>query len=100
MELLDDRGIDVRFVSVPYLFPRADLSEHVAAAERTVVVECNATGQFADVLEHDVLQRVERVNKYTGVRFKADELAEEIAARVDEGHKPDTVGGSEEVQAE
>ncbi|PSQ40999.1 2-oxoacid:acceptor oxidoreductase subunit alpha [Halobacteriales archaeon SW_12_71_31] len=100
MALLEERGVEVRFVSVPYLFPRADLSEHVEAAERTVVVECNATGQFADVLEHDVLRRVERVNKYTGVRFKADELAEEIAARVDGEHKPDTVGGSEEVQAE
>jgi len=100
MTLLEDRGIDVRFVSVPYLFPRADLSEAVAAAERTAVVECNATGQFADVLEHDVLERVDRINKYTGVRFKADELAGEIAARVAGENETDTAGGSEEVQAE
>jgi 2-oxoglutarate ferredoxin oxidoreductase subunit alpha len=49
-------------------------------ADDVVVVECNQTGQFADVLEHDALRRVKRVNKYNGVRFKADELAGEIEA--------------------
>ena len=84
MEFLEEDGIDVRFISVPYMFPRPDLTEEVQAAETTVVVECNATGQFADIIEHDVLERVERVNKYTGVRFKADELAEEIRSAVRE----------------
>jgi len=78
MGILAADGIDIRFLSVPYLFPRPDLSEAVEAAETTVVVECNARGQFADLLERDVLQRVERLNKYNGVRFKADELADEI----------------------
>jgi len=78
MEFLANEGIDVRFLSVPYLFPRPDLTEEIDAAETTIVIECNATGQFADVIEHDVLARVERINKYTGVRFKADELATEI----------------------
>ena len=82
MEILDERGIDVRFISVPYLFPRPDLSDEIEAAEQTIVVECNATGQFADVIEHDVLERVDRVNKYTGVRYKADELADEITEAV------------------
>ncbi len=108
MSILDEREVDVRFLSVPYLFPRPDLSAAVADAERTVVVECNATGQFADVLEHDVLERVERVNKYTGVRFKANELADEIQARLaDEpdagpgaGATGDASSDSEEVQAE
>jgi len=76
--LLEERGHDVRFISVPYIFPRPDLSEEIEAAEDVIVVECNATGQFADVIEHDVLQRVQRVNKYNGVRFKADELATDI----------------------
>ncbi len=80
MTILGDEGIEVRFISVPYLYPRPDLSEEIEAAETTIVVECNATGQFANRLEHDVLERVERINKYTGVRFKADELAEEIEA--------------------
>jgi 2-oxoglutarate ferredoxin oxidoreductase subunit alpha len=78
MEFLEAEGIDVRFISVPYMFPRPDLTEEIAAAETTIVVECNATGQFADIVEHDALERVERINKYTGVRFKADELATEI----------------------
>ena len=82
MDRLAEEGIDVRFISVPYIFPRPDLSEAVEAAETTIVVECNATGQFADVIEHDVLERVERINKYTGVRFDADELATEVKATI------------------
>jgi 2-oxoglutarate ferredoxin oxidoreductase subunit alpha len=78
LDFLDEDGIDVRFISVPYLFPRPDLTDEVADADDVVVVECNATGQFADVVEHDVLDRVERLNKYNGVRFKADELATQI----------------------
>ncbi|WP_049981210.1 2-oxoacid:acceptor oxidoreductase subunit alpha [Halolamina rubra] len=78
MDLMDDDAPEFRFLSVPYLFPRPDLTDAVEDAEQVVVVECNATGQFADVLEHDTLERVDRVNKYNGVGFKADELAEEI----------------------
>ncbi|PSP83584.1 2-oxoacid:acceptor oxidoreductase subunit alpha [Halobacteriales archaeon QS_6_64_34] len=94
MELLTEKGIDVRFLSVPYIFPRPDLSEAVEAAETTIVVECNATGQFADVIEHDVLERVERINKYTGVRFDADELAEKVKATIADAT------GTQEVKAE
>ena len=82
MERLGKDGIDIRFLSVPYLFPRPDLSDAVEAAETTIVVECNARGQFADLLERDVFQRVERLNKYNGVRFKADELVEDITDMV------------------
>ncbi|QKY18873.1 2-oxoacid:acceptor oxidoreductase subunit alpha [Halolamina sp. CBA1230] len=78
MDHLDEDDPDFQFLSVPYLFPRPDLTEAVEDAEQVVVVECNATGQFADVLEHDTLERVDRVNKYNGVGFKADELAAEI----------------------
>jgi 2-oxoglutarate ferredoxin oxidoreductase subunit alpha len=87
MDFLDDRGIDVRFLSVPYVFPRPDLSDAVEAAEEVIVVECNATGQFADLIEHDTLTRVTRLNKYDGVRFKADELAERIAAQLETGEE-------------
>ncbi len=78
MEYLSADGLDVRFISVPYLFPRPDLSEEIAAAETTVVIECNSKGQLADLIEHDALERVERINKFNGIRFKADELVEDI----------------------
>jgi 2-oxoglutarate ferredoxin oxidoreductase subunit alpha len=78
LEFLEDEDIEVRFISVPYIYPRPDLTEEIEAADDVIVVECNSTGQFADVIEHDTLSRVERINKYTGVRFKADELATEI----------------------
>jgi 2-oxoglutarate ferredoxin oxidoreductase subunit alpha len=82
MAFLEEEDLSVRFLSVPYLFPRPDLSDEFAAAENVIVVECNATGQFADLLEHDTLTRVTRVNKYDGVRYKADELAAEIKETV------------------
>ncbi|WP_284009811.1 2-oxoacid:acceptor oxidoreductase subunit alpha [Haloarcula pelagica] len=94
LELLDAEGHNVRFISVPYIFPRPDLTDEVQAAEEVIVVECNATGQFADIIEHDVLERVERINKYNGVRFKADELAAEVKQTLD----PDN--GTQEVEAE
>jgi 2-oxoglutarate ferredoxin oxidoreductase subunit alpha len=78
LDFLDDDGVDVRFISVPYVLPRPDLSAEIEAADDVIVVECNADGQFADLVEHDTLTRVERVTKYDGVRFKADELADEI----------------------
>jgi 2-oxoglutarate ferredoxin oxidoreductase subunit alpha len=78
LTLLEQDGYDVQFISVPYIFPRPDLSEEIEQADTTIVVECNANGPFADLIEHDTLTRVERINKYTGVRFKADELAAEV----------------------
>ncbi len=89
-EAMDELEIDVRFISVPYIFPRPDLTDAVEAAEQTVVVECNATGQFADLIERDTLTRVERINKYNGVRFNADELRELIT---------ETFAGESEVTA-
>jgi len=80
IEILDEDGIDLHFISVPYIFPRPDLSDAITEADEVLVVECNNTGQFADILEHDALERVKRVNKYNGVRYKADELADEIKA--------------------
>ncbi|WP_227355568.1 2-oxoacid:acceptor oxidoreductase subunit alpha [Haladaptatus salinisoli] len=79
---LEEEGVSVRFLSVPYIFPRPDLTGDIEAADEVIVVECNATGQFADLIEHDALTRVERINKYNGVRFKADELADEIKAKL------------------
>ena len=79
IDMLAADGIDVRFISVPYIFPRPDLSEAIDGAEDVFVVECNNNGQFADLLEHDALTRVDRINKYNGVRFTADELAERIS---------------------
>ncbi|WP_137283623.1 2-oxoacid:acceptor oxidoreductase subunit alpha [Halorussus salinisoli] len=78
LDFLEEDDVSVRFLSVPYIFPRPDLTDDIEAADEVVVVECNANGQFADLLEHDALTRVKRVNKYNGVRFKADELANEI----------------------
>ncbi len=78
LSILADDDVPVRFLSVPYLAPRVDLAPTVEAAERVIVVECNASGQFADLVEHDTLERVERITKFDGVRFTADELADAV----------------------
>ncbi|MFC7227069.1 2-oxoacid:acceptor oxidoreductase subunit alpha [Salinirubellus salinus] len=93
MDFLEEDDISIRFLSTPYIFPRADLNEAFEQADDVIVVECNATGQWADVLEHDTLQRVKRINKYTGVRFKADELAQRIKEELGQA-------AAEEVEAE
>ena len=85
LSLLEEDDVDVRFLSVPYIFPRPDLTDEVAAADRVIVAECNATGQFADLVEHDTFREVERINKYNGVRFAADELAEAVKTALDGG---------------
>jgi 2-oxoglutarate ferredoxin oxidoreductase subunit alpha len=92
IDFLEEEGVDVRFLSCPYIFPREALAEEIREADEVIVVECNATGQWADVLEHDALERVKRINKYTGVRFKADELAERV--------KQELAGETAEVEAE
>ena len=84
IEMLADDGIDVRFISVPYIFPRPELTDAIDAAEDVLVVECNSTGQFDDLIEHDALVRVNRINKYNGVRFTADELADRISGALTE----------------
>ncbi|MFB6267887.1 MAG: 2-oxoacid:acceptor oxidoreductase subunit alpha [Halodesulfurarchaeum sp.] len=78
MDILDDLDVPIRFLSVPYIYPRPDLTEDVEAAETTIVLEANATGQFADLLEHDTLTRVRRITKFTGVQFNAEEVAARI----------------------
>ncbi|MFC6960581.1 2-oxoacid:acceptor oxidoreductase subunit alpha [Halocatena marina] len=78
LDFLEDDGISVRFISCSYMYPRADLTEEIESADQVIVVECNAGGQFADLLEHDTLTRVDRINKYNGIRFKADELATDV----------------------
>ncbi len=78
LTLLKEDDVDVRFLSVPYIYPRPDLTDEVESAEQVIVAECNATGQFADLVEHDTLSRVKRINKYNGVRFAANELAEAV----------------------
>ena len=85
IDRLADEDISIRFLSVPYLLPRPDLQSAIATADTTIVIECNAEGQFANVLERDVLERVERVTKYDGVRFKADDVEAAIRERIDEG---------------
>src|SRR6056297_3337516 len=50
MDLLEG-DVSLRFLSVADMFPRPDMTEAVEAAENVIVVEANAEGQFADIVE-------------------------------------------------
>lgn len=82
IDRLAEDGLSTRFLSVPYLFPRPDLSAAIDQAETVIVIECNAQGQFADIVEHDVLERVKRVTKYDGIRYKADDVEAAIREKL------------------
>ena len=78
LEAMDQLEQKIRFLSFPYVFPRPDISEAIQNASMVFVIECNASGQFATLLEHDSLSRVTRILKYDGIRFSADEIAKEL----------------------
>ena len=82
LDRLDADGFSLRYISVPYMLPRSAIAEPVGDAETVIVLECNATGQFADLVERDALTRVERILKYDGVRFKADDVEAAVRAHL------------------
>ena len=53
----------------------------IAEAEKVVVVENNATGQFADILEVETGEIVhERLGKWNGEPFSVEELTQKFRA--------------------
>ena len=59
-------------------FDKEGLKKEIGKAKKTVVIETNATGQLADVLEDHGIFVGEKILKYDGRPFTADELEEKI----------------------
>lgn len=78
IEAMDKLNHEIRFISVPYILPRPDLTPDIEKASIVFVIECNATGQFSALIEHDTLSRTNKILKYDGTQFSADEIAEKL----------------------
>lgn len=78
VENIDDKEVSV--VSFVQLFPfHKKAKAMLAKAKKIVVVENNATGQFADLLEKECGATIaERILKWNGEPFSVEELTREI----------------------
>ncbi len=67
-----------------WLYPLAkDTARYLAQAKKIIVVENNATGQFAQLLKLTMDCRTESILKYNGLPFSVEELVREISAHCD-----------------
>jgi 2-oxoglutarate ferredoxin oxidoreductase subunit alpha len=58
-------------------------AEYMARAERTIVVEGNATGQFAKLIElHAGVPADELLLKYNGMNFSVEEVVDGLKALI------------------
>ena len=72
---------DVTFIHNPQPYPlHPDTIDHIKEAGKVVVVEGNATGQFARLVKLETGIEAENILKYNGLQFSAEELVEKIGA--------------------
>jgi 2-oxoglutarate ferredoxin oxidoreductase subunit alpha len=86
-EALDRMGLtDVAQLHFPQVYPlHNSVADLLSQAERTVVVENNATGQFATLLRLETgHEATDTVHKYDGMAFSVEGLQAELAAILDE----------------
>ncbi len=72
---------DVRYLHFPQVWPLpARVKSLFKGAQKVVVAELNATGQFANLLRQHGVKVTDTLLQYTGMPFAADELTEKIKA--------------------
>jgi len=77
MAWLAEEGIDVNMLQVVTLwpFPADDVSAFIDAAERTLIVEGNATGQLEGLIRQECLRALdERLHRYDGRPFSPEQI--------------------------
>jgi 2-oxoglutarate ferredoxin oxidoreductase subunit alpha len=78
MRGLGDESISFLHFGQVYPLPE-EARSFIGNAERTIVIENNATGQFAKLLRLESgLEVDERINKYNGLPFSTEELTERL----------------------
>lgn len=79
LDLVSNKDLgQIHFVQVYPLDPKG--AKLFSKAEKIVVVENNAAGQFADLLEHEYgVQVTERILKYDGNPFSVEELVKRFS---------------------
>jgi 2-oxoglutarate ferredoxin oxidoreductase subunit alpha len=72
---------DILFIHNPQPYPlHLDTIDHIKRAKQVVVVEGNATGQFARVVKAETNVEADNILKYNGLQFSVEEIAEKIGA--------------------
>jgi 2-oxoglutarate ferredoxin oxidoreductase subunit alpha len=72
---------EVTFIHNPQPYPlHLDTIDHIKKAGQVVVVEGNATGQFARLVKAETNVEAKSILKYDGLQFSAEEIAEKIGA--------------------
>ncbi|MBI4220858.1 MAG: 2-oxoacid:acceptor oxidoreductase subunit alpha [Chloroflexi bacterium] len=86
-ETLRARGVNVGWVYTMYLHPMpAKLFRLLREKQLVIVPELNFQGQWSSVLRSDGI-RAESIRQYSGLPFRADELAEKLMARIKQGQE-------------
>ena len=82
MEIIDDKSL--AFLHFPQVYPLpASTAPYLKKAKRIICVECNETGQFADLLKLSTgIEIKDRVLKFNGMPFSVEELARELKRRL------------------
>jgi len=75
---------DLAFLHFPQVYPLpSDTASYLKAAQKLISIECNETGQFADLLKLETgIDIAERILKYNGMPFSVEELAKTIEGRI------------------
>jgi len=81
------KNLDVKFIQIIYLepFPSREIKKQLQTAKKIILVENNATAQLGNLLTEKTGTFIEEKNKilrYDGKPFLADELKKEIEARL------------------
>lgn len=78
MELMDDG--DISFLHFKQVYPlHPDISKYLAKAEKTVIIENNATSQFSKLIKLCTgIEINDKILKYNGLPFSVEELVEKL----------------------
>jgi len=87
LERLEDSKTAFLYYKQVYpLYP--DTGKYLAKAEKTVVIENNATGQFAKLLKMETgIQADNSILKYNGLPFSVEKIVKELKAIMKQGGK-------------
>jgi 2-oxoglutarate ferredoxin oxidoreductase subunit alpha len=79
-------GLDVKFLQVKYLEPFSEkIKEILSKSEKVILVENNSTGSLADLIAEKtgiIINEKEKILRYDGRPFFADELRKEIVNKI------------------
>jgi len=79
---LRETGIKAASVKFNHIWPLVVPKELIESKAKIFVVENNATGQFAGLLEREGVKVAARINKYDGTPFTSQELLKRITERL------------------